>query len=199
MLLEPSLVRRVAADVVLGTGGYVSTPAVLGARLAGRPVFLLEPNAVAGAANRLASKWCTAAFVAYEETARLLECEAVVSGIPVRRSFHEVDSLPTRDPHLLVLGGSQGALQINNLIPSVARRFSSDAGLAGLRSGARGRASVSCARGQAMGGQGACGKGRRGRDLDGLESASTEPRARAPASLPCSTPVRPNLPSEVTS
>ena len=119
-----SLVRRVAADVVLGTGGYVSMPAVLGARLAGRPVFLLEPNAVAGSANRLASKWWKAAFVAYEETARLLECEAVVSGIPVRRSFHEVDSLPAQDPHLLILGGSQGALQINNLIPSVARRLS---------------------------------------------------------------------------
>jgi len=128
-----SLVRRVAADVVLGTGSYVSMPAVLGARLAGRPVFLLEPNAVAGSANRLASKWCKAAFVAYAETARLLECEAVVSGIPVRRSFHEVDSLPTQDPHLLVLGGSQGALQINNLIPSVARRLSSDDDLAGLR------------------------------------------------------------------
>jgi len=127
-----SLVRRLAADVVLGTGGYVSTPAMLGARLAGRPVFLLEPNAVAGWANRIASRWCRAAFVAHEETARLLACETVVSGTPVRRSFHEVDPLPARDPHLLVLGGSQGAVQINDVMPSVVRRLSSAAGLARL-------------------------------------------------------------------
>lgn len=127
-----SLVRRLAADVVLGTGGYVSTPALLGARLAGRPVFLLEPNAVAGMANRISSRWCQAAFVAHEDTARQLACESIVSGTPVRRSFHEVDPLPAREPHLLVLGGSQGALQINELIPSVVRRLSSTAGLAGL-------------------------------------------------------------------
>jgi len=127
-----SLVRRLAADVVLGTGGYVSTPALLGARLAGRPVFLLEPNAVAGWANRIASRWCKAAFVAHEDAARLLACETVVSGTPVRRSFHEVDPLPAQDPHLLVLGGSQGAVQINDVMPSVVRRLSSAAGLAGL-------------------------------------------------------------------
>ena len=120
--------RRLAADVVLGTGGYVSTPALLGARLAGRPVFLLEPNASAGTANRIASRWCKAAFVAHESTARLLACEAVVSGTPVRRSFHEVGPLPVRDPHLLVLGGSQGAVQVNELIPSVVRRLLSEAG-----------------------------------------------------------------------
>lgn len=127
-----SLVRSLGADVVLGTGGYVSTPALLGARLAGRRAFLLEPNAMAGAANRLASRWCEAAFVAYEETARQLKCEAHVSGIPVRGDFHEIDALPAGDPHLLILGGSQGALQINKLIPTVVRRLSSDGGFSGL-------------------------------------------------------------------
>src|SRR4051794_1501548 len=38
------LIREIGAHVVLGTGGYVSAPAVVGARLAGRPVLLLEPN-----------------------------------------------------------------------------------------------------------------------------------------------------------
>ncbi|MCP4202146.1 MAG: undecaprenyldiphospho-muramoylpentapeptide beta-N-acetylglucosaminyltransferase [bacterium] len=127
-----ALVRRVGADVVLGTGGYVSTPAVLGARLAGRRAFLLEPNARAGAANRLASRWCVAAFVAHEETAGQLRCKAHVSGIPVRRSFHEIGALPAGDPRLLILGGSQGALQINRLIPSVVRRLSSDDGFSRL-------------------------------------------------------------------
>src|SRR5689334_15990332 len=53
------LIRRLGADVVLGTGGYVSAPAVLGARLAGRPALLLEPNAHAGVANRGLSRFAT--------------------------------------------------------------------------------------------------------------------------------------------
>jgi UDP-N-acetylglucosamine--N-acetylmuramyl-(pentapeptide) pyrophosphoryl-undecaprenol N-acetylglucosamine transferase len=128
-----SLVRGLGADVVLGTGGYVSTPAVLGARLAGVPAFLLEPNAVAGAANRFASRWCSAAFVAHQETARRLACDAVVSGIPVRSSFHEIGPLPSGVPQVLVLGGSQGARQLNEVLPSAIQRLQLDGGVGRFR------------------------------------------------------------------
>jgi UDP-N-acetylglucosamine--N-acetylmuramyl-(pentapeptide) pyrophosphoryl-undecaprenol N-acetylglucosamine transferase len=128
-----SLVRRLDADVVLGTGGYVSTPALLGARLAGRPAFLLEPNAKAGAANRLASRWCEGAFVSYGDTVQQLKCAAHVSGIPVRREFHEIGSLPAGSPRLLILGGSQGARQINELIPGVVRRLRADGSFSDLQ------------------------------------------------------------------
>lgn len=120
------LVRDLGADVVLGTGGYVSAPAVAGARLAGRPAFLLEPNAMAGAANRLSSRWCEAAFVAHEETGPSLACRVVISGIPVRREFHRIGPLPEGTPRLLILGGSQGARQINELLPAVVRRLASE-------------------------------------------------------------------------
>lgn len=122
-----ALVREMKADVVLGTGGYVSTPALLGARLAGRSAFLLEPNAMAGAANRFASRWCEAAFVAHESTAGQLRCRSQVTGIPVRKSFYDIGPLARTSPHLLILGGSQGALQINQLIPDVVRRLRSSA------------------------------------------------------------------------
>lgn len=121
-----SLLGRVGADVVLGTGGYVAAPAVVAARFTGRPAFLLEPNVVAGAANRFVSRWCRAAFVAHEETGRRLACEAVVSGIPVRRDFYEIGALPAGSPRVLVLGGSQGARQINELLPRVVRRLESE-------------------------------------------------------------------------
>lgn len=126
------LVRRTAADAVLGTGGYVSTPAVLGARLAGRPAFLLEPNARAGAANRLAARWAKAAFVAHETAARDLSCEVEVSGIPVRADFHEIGPLPDGNAHLLILGGSQGAQQLNQLMPMVVARLVAESELLGL-------------------------------------------------------------------
>ncbi len=117
-----SLVRRLGVDVVLGTGGYVSAPAVVGARLARRPVMLFEPNAVSGVANRQLARFAHAAAVAYEHTRSELSCDAEVTGIPVRRTFHEVadleapgDDAPVR---LLILGGSQGALQLNRLVPA---------------------------------------------------------------------------------
>jgi UDP-N-acetylglucosamine--N-acetylmuramyl-(pentapeptide) pyrophosphoryl-undecaprenol N-acetylglucosamine transferase len=115
-----SLVRRLGAQVVLGTGGYVSAPAVVGGRLAGRPVLLLEPNARAGVANRWLSRWATAAAVGYPETARGLRCPATVTGVPVRREFFAVPAPPLAPPRLLVLGGSQGARQLNRALPPAA-------------------------------------------------------------------------------
>jgi UDP-N-acetylglucosamine--N-acetylmuramyl-(pentapeptide) pyrophosphoryl-undecaprenol N-acetylglucosamine transferase len=137
------LVRRLGAAVVLGTGGYASAPAVLGGRLAGRPVLLLEPNARAGAANRWLSRWVTAAVVGYRETARDLRCPATVTGVPVRRAFFAVPELPappaqpaaagvaSGPARLLVLGGSQGARQINQALPAAAARLLP--GMPGLR------------------------------------------------------------------
>lgn len=111
--------RRRGARLVLGTGGYVCAPAVLGARLARRPVVLLEPNARAGAANRWLSRWASAAAVAWPETARELACPARVTGVPVRRAFFEVPAAGERAGRasLLVLGGSQGARDLNHLLP----------------------------------------------------------------------------------
>lgn len=119
------MIRDLKVDVVLGTGGYVSAPAVVGARLAGRPILLLEPNARAGVANRWLSRWASAAAIGYLETAHDLKCPAWVTGVPVRSRFFEVspDLPPLDPPRLLVLGGSQGARQINDAMPGAARRL----------------------------------------------------------------------------
>lgn len=119
------LIRGIDAGVVLGTGGYVSAPAVLGARLARRPILLLEPNGRAGVANRWLSRWATAAAVGYRETIGDLKCPSWVTGVPVRKQFFAVPAeLPPMDsPRLLVLGGSQGARQINQAMPEAAARL----------------------------------------------------------------------------
>ena len=120
-----SLIRRLGANVVVGTGGYVSAPAVIGARLSGRPVLLLEPNARAGVANRWLSRFATAAAVGYRDTINDLKCPCTVTGIPVRQAFFSVPEMPAMSPapRLLVLGGSQGAQQINQALPAAALRL----------------------------------------------------------------------------
>ncbi len=118
------LVRREAARVVVGTGGYASAPAVLGARLAARPALIVEPNADAGMANRWLSRFASEAAVAYDETAGQLRCPARTTGVPIRDEFFAAGELPPAPPlRLLVLGGSQGARQLNELLPPALARL----------------------------------------------------------------------------
>jgi UDP-N-acetylglucosamine--N-acetylmuramyl-(pentapeptide) pyrophosphoryl-undecaprenol N-acetylglucosamine transferase len=85
-------------------------------------VLLLEPNGRAGVANRWLSRWATAADVSYRETMADLKCPSRITGVPVRSSFFSVpEDLPAGPPRLLVLGGSQGAQQINQALPAAAR------------------------------------------------------------------------------
>ena len=127
-----SLVRRLDARVVVGTGGYVSAPAVIGARLAACPTLLLEPNAEPGFANRLLSRLAKEAAVAFDQTGSRLACPSRTTGVPVRSEFHRSgrELPPASPPRLLVLGGSQGARQLNELLPGALGLLADD--LAGL-------------------------------------------------------------------
>jgi UDP-N-acetylglucosamine--N-acetylmuramyl-(pentapeptide) pyrophosphoryl-undecaprenol N-acetylglucosamine transferase len=111
--------RELGVDVVVGTGGYASAPAALGASWARRPLLLIEPNASPGAANRWLSHLAAAAAVAWPEAGRALACPSFVAGVPVRSEFFAVPGLDAgARPRLLALGGSQGAERLNRLLPA---------------------------------------------------------------------------------
>ena len=128
------LIRGLGIAVVVGTGGYVSAPAVLGAALAGRPSLLLEPNAVPGTANRWLSLWASDAAIAFDGCAGLLRCGAGVTGVPVRAEFAALPDEPARrEPlRMLVAGGSQGAEQLNRLVPAALGRLAAEGRLPAL-------------------------------------------------------------------
>ena len=107
------LVRALGADVVVGTGGYASAPAVIGARLARRPVVLVEPNATAGRGEPLR---CRASRRRPPWPGRRRRERLHCPSLRDRRAGARARSSPTppscrRGPpwRLLVLGGSQGA------------------------------------------------------------------------------------------
>ncbi len=117
------VLRKVRPDCLLGMGGYVSGPGALAARIMGIPVLVHEQNAVPGYTNRLISGWAERIFEAFPKTFPAEE-KVEFTGNPVRaevvRVGRERRYLPREGPlRLLVLGGSQGAQDLNVLIPEL--------------------------------------------------------------------------------
>ncbi len=118
-----ALLRSYRPQVVVGVGGYASGPAMMAAILLGIPTLAFEPNAVPGLANRLVGRFVTAAAVNFALTQRYFR-GAVVTGIPVRRAFFDIQQKAEGEaPRLLVFGGSQGARVLNQVMPKIAARL----------------------------------------------------------------------------
>ncbi|TNE80125.1 MAG: undecaprenyldiphospho-muramoylpentapeptide beta-N-acetylglucosaminyltransferase [Gammaproteobacteria bacterium] len=114
-----AVLRRERPDAVLGLGGFASGPGGLAARLLGIPLVIHEQNAIAGTTNKLLGKMANRILEAFPGALPRGEW----TGNPVRP---EIGALPEprqriapadRPRHLLVLGGSLGALAINQLLP----------------------------------------------------------------------------------
>lgn len=119
-------IRRFKPDVVIGTGGFVSGPVLLAARLAGRPVVIQEQNAFPGVTNRLAARWAKAVFVPYEEARPYFPAGArlVFLGNPVRPDIQAASRAAGRkafgfaesDRVLVIMGGSGGGRDFNRYV-----------------------------------------------------------------------------------
>ncbi len=117
------LLRDVRAELVLGFGGYVSTPAYLAARRLGLPIVVHEQNVLPGLANKLAARFTPHIYTSFPQTPL---AHATCIGLPLRREIADLDraagqQAAQRDfglepglPTVLVSGGSQGAMSINN-------------------------------------------------------------------------------------
>ncbi|AWS42070.1 undecaprenyldiphospho-muramoylpentapeptide beta-N-acetylglucosaminyltransferase [Streptosporangium sp. 'caverna'] len=116
------IMDRVQADVLVGFGGYVATPAYLAARRRGVPIVVHEANPRPGLANRLGARLTDHVFTGHPDTPL---ARAKYVGIPLRREIVTLDRLSMGDkarswfgleadlPTLLVTGGSQGARSLN--------------------------------------------------------------------------------------
>ncbi|MBW2456650.1 MAG: undecaprenyldiphospho-muramoylpentapeptide beta-N-acetylglucosaminyltransferase [Deltaproteobacteria bacterium] len=112
------LVKSLAPDVVFSVGGYAAGPVTLAARSLGVPVTLLEPNAVPGFTNRLLMPLVARAYVAFPEMAEGRPADQVRwTGVPLRNRFVPAPYQPSERVNVLVMGGSQGALALNEALP----------------------------------------------------------------------------------
>lgn len=124
-----SIAREFKPDLVLGMGGFVTGPTGVGMWLSGRSVFVHEQNAVAGFTNKMLAKIAKKVFQAFPG-AFPAQAKVETTGNPVRK---EIVALP--DPllrysqredclRILILGGSQGAVALNEVVPKALAKLS---------------------------------------------------------------------------
>jgi UDP-N-acetylglucosamine--N-acetylmuramyl-(pentapeptide) pyrophosphoryl-undecaprenol N-acetylglucosamine transferase len=111
------ILRRHRVGAALGVGGYASGPMMLLAVMHRIPSVVFEPNIEPGFTNRVLARLVTRIAVASDQTAAHLGPKAVVTGCPVRKEFFSIPRNEHREPfHILITGGSRGALPINRAV-----------------------------------------------------------------------------------
>ncbi len=119
------LIKDQNIDAVVTTGGYIAAPAILAARLQQKPTVLHEANFIPGKVTRWLSRWCNTVALGFAGTARYLpQVDTVYVSTPVRSQFltpQDLDlALPAEATVILVVGGSQGAVAVNQIVREAA-------------------------------------------------------------------------------
>ena len=123
LLQAGGILRRLRPRLVLGMGGFASGPGGLMARLLGIPLVVHEQNALAGMTNRWLARLASRVLEAFPGSFPPPR-RALAVGNPVRASIAALPEPAQRfagrsgRSRLLVVGGSQGALALNQLVPA---------------------------------------------------------------------------------
>lgn len=132
------IIREFKPDVVIGTGGYVSGPVVFAATRLKVPTLIHEQNAFPGLTTRLLAKRVTRVAVSHAEAVKRLKSgtAVVVTGHPVRRDFYaeepghfrQKEGIGPEQKLVIVVGGSGGALKLNQVTLAAAPSLIEDPG-----------------------------------------------------------------------
>jgi UDP-N-acetylglucosamine--N-acetylmuramyl-(pentapeptide) pyrophosphoryl-undecaprenol N-acetylglucosamine transferase len=123
------IIREFGADAVLGMGGFTSLPPVYAGHKLGKKTFVHDSNARPGRSNILTSRFCDKIFIGLQPAAAFFKKPTELTGTPARPEIHNLPSraeaaerfgLDPAKPTLLVTGGSQGALGLNQLVANTA-------------------------------------------------------------------------------
>ncbi|MED0948500.1 undecaprenyldiphospho-muramoylpentapeptide beta-N-acetylglucosaminyltransferase [Bacillus mobilis] len=119
------LMKRIKPDVIFSAGGFVSVPVVIGAWMNKVPVIIREPDSTLGLANKIALPFTTKLCTTFPQTGENVSNEKKVYVGPIVREEIERGNVfrgrsyckfQQDKPVLLIMGGSQGAQWINNMV-----------------------------------------------------------------------------------
>lgn len=121
------IMKSFAPDIVFSKGGFVSVPVVLAAKKYKIPVIIHESDMTPGLANKLSISAASVICHNFPETASYLpEGKAVLTGSPIREELRQGDKLSglnmcgftANKPIIMVIGGSLGAVAVNEAVRS---------------------------------------------------------------------------------
>lgn len=121
------IILKFKPHAVVGVGGFASGPTMRMASLLGVPTAIQEQNSFPGKTNKLLAKKAGVVCVAYDNMERYFKNAKIVkTGNPIRSDFNRTGdisdesfryfNLDKTKKVILVVGGSQGAVSINNAI-----------------------------------------------------------------------------------
>ena len=119
------LIRQLKPDVIFSKGGFVSVPVVLAGKRCKVPVIIHESDMTPGLANNIAIPSAAKVCCHFPETLKSLpEGKAVLTGSPIRQELLSGNKIAAMDmchftsdkPVILVIGGSLGAVAVNNAV-----------------------------------------------------------------------------------
>ena len=118
------IIKDFGADIVVGTGGYASFPALMAAGLLKIPSCVHESNAVPGLTTRMVERWADKMLICFPQSARYYKDQSKVQvvGMPVRSEFIQNEKKACREelgldsrPVILSTFGSLGAKEMNEM------------------------------------------------------------------------------------
>lgn len=129
--------RKRKITAVVGMGGYVSAPALAAAWISSRMIYLCEQNTVPGMVTRLFEKRAGAVFATFEKQQDYMKMpeKMVYTGNPTRVSTRtQISQAEARRSFnlshvrhvVLIIGGSQGAASMNELVYKMKETYSSE-------------------------------------------------------------------------
>lgn len=130
------LIKLLRPNVIFSKGGFVSVPVVLAGKRCKVPTIIHESDMTPGLANKISIPSATRVCCNFPETVELLPADkAVLTGSPIRQELLSGDrqnalsftGLDERKPVILVVGGSLGAVAVNEavrrILPSLLKDF----------------------------------------------------------------------------
>ena len=107
------ILKKEKPDVLFSKGGYVSVPVVLAAHLLKIPAVTHESDFSLGLANKINAKFCDFVCLGFNLNKG---GKYIFTGNPIREAFKEVKVDKNIKPFILILGGSQGAKSLNEMV-----------------------------------------------------------------------------------
>lgn len=122
------LIRKINPDILFSKGGFVSVPVVIACRLNKVPIIIHESDMTPGLANKISIPFADKVCATFPETlAHLPSKKGVLTGSPIRAMLFNGSKLEGKKicgfednkPVILVMGGSLGAIAINNCVRNI--------------------------------------------------------------------------------